>query len=65
MKKKTDKVEKIRQMMNIEILGVHSTLGPGSWTLPVERLKRASKLIQGSQFFLWINKINTEGKNLK
>jgi hypothetical protein len=39
MKKKTDKVEKFRQMKNIEISAEHSTLGPGPWTLPVKRLK--------------------------
>jgi pentose-5-phosphate-3-epimerase len=33
MRKKTDKAEKNRQMMNIEILAEHSTLGPGPWTL--------------------------------
>jgi hypothetical protein len=33
-------------MKNIEILAEHSTLGPGPWTLQVERLKRVNKLIQ-------------------
>jgi hypothetical protein len=46
MKKKTDKVKKIWQMKNIEILAEHSSLGPGPWYLPVERLKRVNKLIQ-------------------
>jgi hypothetical protein len=43
---KTDNVEKIQQMKNIVILAVYSTIGPGSWTLPVERLKKINKLIQ-------------------
>jgi hypothetical protein len=46
IKKKRTKLKKIRQMKNIQILAEHSTLDPGPWTLPVERLKRVNKLIQ-------------------